>query len=214
MDMNTSTCKKCNVAQPVTEFTKSRFICVTCKCQQRKAYIAANKETLSAYNKAYRAANKERTSAYNKAYNINNRATIQPRSTRNHKRLRDTNPAFKMAHVFRCRLGKVMKGLIKSGNTFTLMGCTADQFKSWLEFNFTDGMTFENHGTLWHIDHVIPCCTFNLSDPEHQMQCFHWSNMKPMLARDNCSKSGRVIADEIPLHVGRILLFLNCVDID
>lgn len=142
--------------------------------------------------------------------NIKNRATIQPRSTLNHKRLRHTNPAFKMAHAFRCRIGKILKGLIKATNSHELMGCTSAELKKWLEFNFTEGMTFENHGTVWHVDHVIPCSKFDLADPEHQLVCFHWSNLKPMLARLNCSKNGRIIADEIPTHIGRIVAYLNC----
>lgn len=224
-DTGMRACKKCNVIQPVAAFTKSRATCLTCirerqiaytaaNKEKRAAYKAANKEKNAAYSRAYRAANKEKVSAYNKAYNLNNRATIQPRSSRNYQRLLDTNPAFKMAHAFRCRTRKVIRGELKSGNSLKLLGCTADQLKSWLEFNFIDGMTFENHGTFWHIDHVIPCSRFNLADPEHQRQCFHWANLKPMLARANLSKNGNVILEEIPYHVGRIVLFLNCADID
>lgn len=201
---DTRTCRKCNVAHPLGEFhKKDKHTCIPCY-----------KERAREYSKAYKAANKERISAYNRAYNLANRATIQPRSSRNYQRLLDTDPAFKMAHALRCRVRKVLQGISKSANTLALLGCTGDEFRRWLEFNFSDGMTFANHGSLWHIDHVIPCSKWDLSDPEQQRQCFHWANMKPMLARANCSKNGNLVPAELPLHVGRVMTFLGCADLD
>ena len=39
----------------------------------------------------------------------------------------------------------------------------------------------ENYVKYWHIDHVIPCAKFNVSEVEEQQICFHWTNLCPMV---------------------------------
>ena len=62
------------------------------------------------------------------------------------------------------------------------------ELKAYLELQFTDGMTWENRGN-WHIDHIRPCASFDLTDPEQQKQCFHYTNLQPLWAADNLAKS-------------------------
>ena len=45
-------------------------------------------------------------------------------------------------------------------------------------------MTKENHG-LWHVDHIIPCASFDLSKPEEQARCFHYSNLQALWSRED-----------------------------
>ena len=54
----------------------------------------------------------------------------------------------------------------------------------------TEGMTWENHGE-WHIDHIKPCASFNLFDPKQQIMCFHYTNLQPLWAEENLSKSNK-----------------------
>ena len=69
------------------------------------------------------------------------------------------------------------------------MGCTLDQFKRHIENLWLDGMSWENYGKKgWHIDHILPCASFDLADPEQQRKCFHYTNLQPLWATDNWSK--------------------------
>lgn len=87
---------------------------------------------------------------------------------------------------------KVLKGEVKSANSLNLIGCSLDELKVHLEQQFKPGMTWNNQGE-WHIDHIIPCSRFDLSNPIHQRICFNYRNLQPLWARNNYKKS-----DELP----------------
>lgn len=74
-----------------------------------------------------------------------------------------------------------------------LVGCNIEEFKKYLESMFVDGMDWGNYG-LWHIDHIIPCISFDLSNEQEQRKCFHYTNMQPLWAKDNLIKSSKIIA--------------------
>ena len=104
-----------------------------------------------------------------------------------------------------------MKGKEKAACTMELLGCSMDFFKAWLTYCFVDGMSFQNYGPTWHIDHTVPCCKFDLTNPAEQRKCFHWSNMKPMFAKENISKNGTASADEIKAHESNLAEFMEDV---
>ena len=73
-----------------------------------------------------------------------------------------------------------------------LLNCSVKHFKEHLKKQFTKGMSFENYGK-WHIDHITPCRLFDLSDPQERKECFHYSNLQPLWAKDNLKKGGKGI---------------------
>ena len=79
-------------------------------------------------------------------------------------------------------------GVKRAAASFDLTGCTVAELRQYLEAQFTDGMSWENRSE-WHIDHVRPCASFDLTDPEQQRECFHYTNLQPLWAADNLSKS-------------------------
>lgn len=101
------------------------------------------------------------------------------------------DPAFKVKCNLRSRLGMALKGLgaKKSGPTFDLLGCSVEEWMQHLESQFRPGMTWENYGPVWHVDHIKPCAAFNLLDPEQQRLCFSWTNTQPLFAEENLRKS-------------------------
>ncbi len=99
------------------------------------------------------------------------------------------DPEFKLIKTLRSRLYTAIKSknAIKSNRTLELIGCTISYLMGYLEAKFTEGMTWKNHGE-WHIDHIKPCCSFNLLDEKEQYKCFHYTNLQPLWAKDNIVK--------------------------
>ena len=65
-----------------------------------------------------------------------------------------------------------------------------------IEQQFQPGMSWERHGKDLHIDHIKPCAAFDLTDPEQQKICFHFSNMRPLWAVDNLKKGAKFDQDQ------------------
>lgn len=83
-------------------------------------------------------------------------------------------------------------GGTKSQSSLALLGCTIAEARAHLEAQFQPGMNWNNYGKHgWHIDHIRPCARFDLTDPEQQRQCFHYTNLQPLWAAENISKGAR-----------------------
>ena len=103
-----------------------------------------------------------------------------------------TDMGFRACHRLRKRLLKVLNGRRKSGRMVELLGCSSDQLRSHLESLWQPGMTWANYGVYgWHIDHIRPCASFDMSDPKQQAECFHHTNLQPLWAKDNIAKGAR-----------------------
>ena len=80
----------------------------------------------------------------------------------------------------------------KASRTHDVIGCTVAELSQHLQIQFTDGMTWDNYGRNgWHVDHVRPCASFDLTDPDQQRQCFHYTNLQPLWAVDNIRKGSK-----------------------
>jgi hypothetical protein len=98
---------------------------------------------------------------------------------------------FKLIKNCRCRIRMVIKKNTKSGKTLSLLGCSTLFLKNYLESKFLEGMTWGNRAD-WHVDHIRPCSSFDLSDPIQQKECFHYTNLQPLWAKDNIKKSDKL----------------------
>lgn len=111
------------------------------------------------------------------------------------KRARDVN--YRIASSLRTIIGHSLKrqGAKKSKRSMELVGCTIEFLKNHLEAKFKSGMTWSNWGRKgWHIDHLVPCASFLLTDPNEQKKCFNFKNLQPLWAHENHSKGARVIS--------------------
>lgn len=100
-----------------------------------------------------------------------------------------------LKRLLRCRIRNAIKRQSKDTArpdrkampTMQLTGCTLAELRAHLESQFRDGMTWANLGK-WHIDHAVPCSAFDLSKPDEQARCFHYTNLQPLWARENLAK--------------------------
>jgi len=101
-----------------------------------------------------------------------------------------TDPNYRLTDLLRGRLRDALKGNSKSASTLELLGCTVEECKAHLEAQFKDGMTWANQGE-WHVDHIRPCASFDMSIEADQRACFHYTNLQPLWAADNISKGDK-----------------------
>jgi hypothetical protein len=85
-----------------------------------------------------------------------------------------------------------MKGHKKGRSVMEFVGCTIEELRARIEDQFEPGMTWENYGKRWHIDHVLPCSLFDHTKDEEVRMCWHYSNLQPLWAEENQAKSDRV----------------------
>lgn len=114
-----------------------------------------------------------------------------------------------MRRLLRCRIyNALIRGSAdtartdrKAMPTMQLVGCSMAKLRRHMAAQFSDGMTWANMGE-WHIDHIVPCSAFDLSKPENQQRCFHFSNLRPMWGSANIRKGNLLFDSEdcLPLR--------------
>lgn len=176
-DAPPKTCGKCEKEQPAKEFRYQSKVCSTCEKDRLYEWRKENPDKFKEICKKYR--EKE---DYREKQNT-------------YKRIRyETELNYKLQTLYRARVRNFIKGGTKTGKEKyeTLLGCSWDTLRIWLESNFVDGISWENYGTVWHIDHTMPCSVFDFSIEENRKVCFNWTNLFPMFGSDNLSKSAKI----------------------
>lgn len=90
------------------------------------------------------------------------------------------------------RVQFAIKGLaVNMEGWFSHVGCSVEELKQHIEAQFEPGMTWENYGKAWEIDHVKPCASFDLTKKEEFSRCFHYSNLQPLSVTMNRRKGAK-----------------------
>lgn len=117
---------------------------------------------------------------------------IKKRARVNSRYFTDKN--FYIKSLLYRRINALMRGEARKSKMLDYLGCDIEYFKKYISSKFTNGMGWENQGRGgWHIDHIIPCALFNLSEEEQIKKCFVYTNMQPMWEHDNCSKGAKIL---------------------
>jgi len=109
--------------------------------------------------------------------------------TKEYKRISRRNLKVKLKDNLRTRLNSAIKNNYKTGSAVKDLGCSVEELKKYLESKFQEGMTWTNWSrTGWHIDHIEPLASFNLSNREELKKACHYTNLQPLWAEDNWAK--------------------------
>ena len=162
--------------------------------ENARAEYRKNRETFLARKKADYQKNKEKRLASTKAYALKNKEKMRIAKVKWSRNQMLVNCDFRIKKNMRERIRNAVKhsGAHKHFKAEDAVGCGVDDLKRHLESKFKEGMTWENYGK-WHIDHVLPCASFNLLDPSEQRRCFHFSNLQPLWAKENLAKGSKMI---------------------
>ncbi len=168
--------------------------------ERRKTYLAQytaqNKERIRIRQMEYRQANLEKVREIER---VSRKKHRQQRQERENDRCRN-DPQVHVRKCLRMRLGQALRksGTQKTIRTMDLIGTDIKALMNYIESLWQPGMSWDNYGSLadgskptdqvWHIDHILPCASFNLLDPEEQKKCFHYTNLQPLWAKDNLNK--------------------------
>ena len=121
---------------------------------------------------------------FNKDWNKYQKRTGQ--NKKHNKQKRQTDPQWKLKQILRGRLLDALKRHTNGGkvnkhhSALTLLDCSIEEYKQYLENQFLNGMTWENHGEIWEIDHIKPCDSFDLTNINQQKECFNFKNTQPL----------------------------------
>ena len=149
-----------------------------------------------------------KTRSYARKYNKNNRHKI-----REMRRI----PINRVKNNLRSRIREMIHGDLSSTQS---IGCNRLQLKVHLENQFRDGMSWDNYGSVWHVDHIIPLAS--ASTPEQAFILNHYSNLQPLFAEENMKKGCRVAppkvllanffsrVDGTPRHLARYEIKIYC----
>jgi len=178
----------CNTCQ------KEKDICEFGKLKEYKDGISrmckeCNSERGREYNKIF----KENKSVSDKKYKESNRDKFKLRRREYRKLKRETDILFRLKENSRSRIRKFIKtkGITINQKSFDMVGCSPSELKEHLEKQFTDGMSWNNYGE-WQIDHIIPLSSITTEEEIHKLS--HYTNLQPLWAEDNRSKSDTIIS--------------------
>jgi len=220
--MTTKVCKDCHEEKNLVEFPKHAQMkdghlnqCRVCKINYLKRYGQNNKEKLSEKAKVYyeehcelikqrvrnhwndnaTEINQKRRERYENDASYRNKrlkecsdsnATCRPERR---KKAREEKSASYYLELCRKRMWHAFNGRgAKSDKTKSLLGCDGDFLKKYLESTKVPGKDYSDA----HIDHIIPCSSFDMLDEEQQRKCFHYTNLQLLPAHENLLKSNKI----------------------
>ena len=151
--MKTKVCPKCLTDKPTIEFHRCaskpdrlQTYCILCRNKIQNTYQNRKYATDPLFRQKAIINSKRYASKPENIEKNNKRSCLLYRN--------DIN--VRLSRRLRSRTWDALKGNIKSGHIFELLGCDIEFFKAHLHKQFQIGMSFKNYGK-WHIDHILPC---------------------------------------------------------
>ena len=186
--------KECSVCKITKPINKDNFFMAKCK-----GHIRAMCKACSSLDR--------------KEYYLKNKKAVNKQVTQYQVERMKRDPLFKLERRLRSRIYDAFtaQNKTKTNRTWKYIDCSPPFFQKWIEFQLYDGMTLDNYGKIWHIDHVKPCSSFNLENESEVKECFCWKNLRPYLANKNLEKSDKLQPFDILMQELKVYCFQKIV---
>jgi hypothetical protein len=217
--MEKKICSSCSIEKEIIEFGKDKNkkdglknVCKDCRKIESKNRYLENREYFTNYRetnrdeillklKIWRENNPEkRKEYYQKNIDKEKNYSIEYRKNnkeyyRIYQNIRYSNDdLYKLRKLITSRISKKINKINEDNTqkTIEILGCSISFLKTFIETQFKDGMSWENHGLFgWHIDHKIPLSSAKNS-LELEKLC-HYTNLQPLWAEENISKRDKIV---------------------
>lgn len=171
------------------------------KYRERYAALKEDKERygkLKQRSREWHRANKDRVKELQRRWREQNPG----RSNEYIKRRYAEDPSFAMAYRVRARVYQAIQkgGASKTGSTEELVGCSFDYLRQHIERQFKGSMSWDNPSSF-HIDHIVPLASFDLTDPAQLKVACNWQNLRPIPPKKNMSKGAKLTEPQMPLPI-------------
>jgi hypothetical protein len=187
---NNRICKYCNNVISNDNFRHNRLKCIDCEKKYGREYRKSDE-------------GREKTQLW-----INdNREHLRQLVNEWTRRRLANDPVFKFIYVIRNRIRLSLK--TKQMSSIEYLGCNAVEYYKWIEYNMGDRYNINEHGKVWHIDHVIPLAQFDFTDTNQQLLAFNWRNTSPLEAKENLRKNRNINRTQIIEHLNKLRQYHN-----
>lgn len=206
-NINEKNRKRINTQDPNVKFK----ICIKCKIEKGidnfyKANKSADgydnrcKQCIKEYNAIRYKNNKDHMLKITKKYMQNHKHEMRIFHKNYKKKRAKEDINYKIAGNIRSWISRIVKNGNLPGSFVRDLGCSIEELKIHLESKFYynketgETMSWDNYGLYgWHIDHIMPLISFNLTDREQFLKACHYTNLQPLWAKDNLSKGSKII---------------------
>lgn len=198
--MGMKQCITCAETDPKNFYPRA-LKCKRCCIARQRQWALEHPESVRKSSEKFRREKREQYRASQRRYFEKNRKMLCRKSNEWRKTHREywnryirefkkSNPNYMLSEKLRARIRNALRGNPRSADIQTLLGCDYTSFRHYIQSKFQAGMTWNNFGE-WHLDHIIPCSSFDLTKIEDQQRCFHYTNHQPLWAKDNLRKYTR-----------------------
>ena len=213
--LNYMICSQCNLKEVNTKNGSKKYCSVKCfglsvsgkdnpsykhgLCKNKTLYIKswqkANREKMRVSCRAWHHRNKETENLRTLGFRKNNKGYY----LQWHKKRLASDPLYRLKVNLRARFVGAFNYQSqgkreRQSNAIKLLGCSIEELKNYLEKKFIAGMTWDNHSLKgWHIDHIRPLSSFDLTEPRQVALACHYSNLQPLWAKDNIRKGKKLV---------------------
>jgi len=115
------------------------------------------------------------------------------------KRYYKEDPKFRFFNGMRSRVKEFLrkKNSHKENKLFKYIGCSKQHFINHIEKQFRQGMSWDNWGKVWELDHIVPLASFKDLNEKNFNIAFNYRNHQPLLVKENSYKRAKFNKDDL-----------------